>query len=601
MKHFFIIIIFISFALNTFAIDWDTITNSDQYYYGVGTADTEQEAGNAALDNMLQMIAVHVVSDFVGMYDGTNSNGRFNHKESVRQCVQTYAQSPLTNVQTWSMGQQKNGMFTVRKYMLRSDLEKMYEERINRLKGMVRLADKSLSNGSIDIALQHYYWAYTLLRSLQFPNKVTNERNEILMDVLPATIKDILANISVKYVGRNDSDIDLLFLYKGQPTTVDFTYNDGRADGCDGKAEGGDAYVEMAYGHENDEAVHINIEYEYKNWARGDVEMQSVLKVIPRANFGKEYIVPIKDDVRSATPEAQKPAKSADNEHYIDNQQAYSALLDKVIAILRNRQYDKAASCFSGRGLSNYLKLVRGRNGKIVGEPKMTFYTGAGGKVLARGLRMAFSATERGHKTTYVDDVIFTFDADGSICNLTFGIGNIAENDLLTKNVTWGEDVRQQILDFLENYKTAYCLKDTAYIRAIFDDNATIIVGHVAKRTTRPGLADGQMSDLGRDIVTYRQYSKSQYLERLKRTCERNNFINIKFTNNDVMKMENEHGQVFSIQIGQEYNSSTYADKGYLFLMVDMTTPNEPLIKIRTWQPKPDPEFGLYGPGHFYK
>ena len=37
--------------------------------------------------------------------------------------------------------------------------------------------------------------------------------------------------------------------------------------------------------------------------------------------------------------------------------------------------------------------------------------------------------------------------------------------------------------------------------------------------------------------------------------------------------------------IGQEYNSTTYADKGYLFLLVDMTDHDAPQIKIRTWQP----------------
>ena len=58
---------------------------------------------------------------------------------------------------------------------------------------------------------------------------------------------------------------------------------------------------------------------------------------------------------------------------------------------------------------------------------------------------------------------------------------------------------------------------------------------------------------------------------------------------------------MFAIQIGQEYTSSTYADQGFLFLLVDMTDKSAPLIKIRTWQPKPDPEFGLYGPGHFFR
>ncbi len=600
MNRIFFLIIHCIISTALYAIDWDTVTSSGNYYYGTGTGTTEQEAGNAALDNLLQMVAVHVSSDFKSIYDGTSVNGITDYKESVRQCVQTYAQSSLTNVQTWPVGK-KDGLFIVRKYMLVSELEKMYEERIDRLKNMVRLADWSLEIGNVDIALQHYYWAYTLLRSLQFPNKVIDSNGNILINTLPIKIRDILNNIKVEYMGRTGCEVNLRFTYKGTPTTIDFTYNDGRADNCDGKAEGGNAFVEMAPGHENDEAIHLNIEYEYKNWARGDAEMQSVLKVIPKRSFCKEFVV--QTPVNRTTKIVSSVSSPKENYTLINSKidnAIYQKNIDKVIKALSMRQYDMAADCFTGRGLSNFLKLIRGRKGRVIGKPNITLYPYADNKVVARGIQMAFSVTERGHKTTFVEDIILTFDRDGMISNLTFGIGHQAEEDLLNKNVSWGEKVRQQIMGFLENYKTAYCLKDTAYIRSIFDDNATIIVGHVAKRTTYPGMTDCQLSAIGREIVTYRQYTKTEYIRNLRRTCERNNFINIKFTNNDIMKLDKLKGDIFSIQIGQEYNSSTYADKGFLFLMVDMTNAEEPLIKIRTWQPKPDPQFGLYGAGHFY-
>ena len=41
------------------------------------------------------------------------------------------------------------------------------------------------------------------------------------------------------------------------------------------------------------------------------------------------------------------------------------------------------------------------------------------------------------------------------------------------------------------------------------------------------------------------------------------------------------------------------ADKGYLMLLVDINEPKKPLIKLRTWQPEKDPNFGLYEPGDF--
>lgn len=69
----------------------------------------------------------------------------------------------------------------------------------------------------------------------------------------------------------------------------------------------------------------------------------------------------------------------------------------------------------------------------------------------------------------------------------------------------------------------------------------------------------------------------------------------------DVSAMANANGGtiIYGVQIAQDYYSTNYADKGYLFLMVDINDPERPLIKVRTWQPEKDPNFGLYGPGDF--
>ncbi len=58
-------------------------------------------------------------------------------------------------------------------------------------------------------------------------------------------------------------------------------------------------------------------------------------------------------------------------------------------------------------------------------------------------------------------------------------------------------------------------------------------------------------------------------------------------------------GEVYAIQIKQDYYSTNYGDEGYLFLMVDINDPLNPIIKVRTWQPEKDPNFGIYSPGNF--
>ena len=57
----------------------------------------------------------------------------------------------------------------------------------------------------------------------------------------------------------------------------------------------------------------------------------------------------------------------------------------------------------------------------------------------------------------------------------------------------------------------------------------------------------------------------------------------------------------YGIQIKQLYNSATYGDIGYLYLMVDMTDADKPQIKVRTWQPNQTPLEDLFHSGDFYR
>ena len=55
--------------------------------------------------------------------------------------------------------------------------------------GMGRMA------GKLDMALQYYYWAYSLIRSVQHPNEVKDESGKTLMTVIPVKIREILQGL----------------------------------------------------------------------------------------------------------------------------------------------------------------------------------------------------------------------------------------------------------------------------------------------------------------------------------------------------------------------------------------------------------------------
>lgn len=600
------------FPVCLMADNWDTIITSDDYYFGVGHGKTEAEASEHAMAFLVEMIATHVSSEFTGLMESESNGKESSTKMSVQSCINSYAHSSLTNVGKMTRG--KEPEVTVLRYMRCSELMKIYEDRIAKAKDMTLIASEALEKGKVDMALQYYYWAYSLLRSVQRPSEVKDEEGRVLVNWLPVKIEEILSDIHVRFDGRDGDCVDLLVEVAGRPvSSLLFTYSDGRTD-CDGRAADGRSMIEMAPGYETD-VYHINIEYEFKGQARGDDEMQSVMAVMPRRVFrqaektvrGKALPQPPSGErkpekVASESTTLEKPLQPSASQ-LATNAEAQTEIVAKVIEAIRTRKYSNVQRLFTLDGLEMYNQLISYGKARVVGQPQLQYFKSANGNVVVRGLQMSFSFN-RGTKTTFVEDVIFTINKDNKISNVAFGLGKVAENDILCKYAPgWKDETRELIMEFMESYKTAYCLKRLDYIREIFADDAVIIVGNVAKRRT-PTLSDNNLrviSEEGQEVIQYNRYSKDQYLKNLERCFQRNEFINIRFSNNDIQWLEKyDKEELFAIQIGQEYNSTTYADKGYLFLLVDMTDHDAPQIKIRTWQPHEVSMEKLYNAGDFY-
>lgn len=597
MRKISLIILFLLVHTFAHAQNWDYIKMSGEYYYGEAMADTEVEADKTALADLSSKISTHVSSDFVSDYKQTTTNQSLDHTEFVHQCILTYTSSILTNCEKDVLD--AKGKKIARRWMKRSELYRIYEGRIAKARDMVEMATEALERNKVGIALQYYYWAYSLICSTQYPNEVKDAEGHVLANWILPQMRYILSDIKVSTEKKEDENVDLLFTYKGTPVSeLEFSYSDGR-ETCVGKAKDGRGTMQMIPDFEG-EVYHLSIEYEYQNLSRGDAEMESVMNVVgkialPEASHTlkarAKKTIPSKTTINTPTPSSTL---------LVSNAQGYSNTITKVLNAIRNHRNTDAYSCFTIDGREMFDKLIGYGKGRIVGEPNISYYKSHDGNVVARGLQMSFSF-RNGTKTTFVEDVIFTFDNKGKIKNVAFGLGKDAENDILVKRVKWKEETREELMEFLENYKTAYCLKRLDYIRNIFADDAIIIIGNVARVYTQQRDGDGRMSLKGKEIVTTNRYTKDKYLENLARCFRNNEFINVRFTHSDIQKlMKDPNQEIICVQLAQDYNSSSYADQGYLFLMIDMTDKNSPFIKVRTWQPEPDPKFGYYNAGDFY-
>lgn len=594
----------LTITLGLHAQTWTEVKESGEYLWGEGQGETVREADQQALADLVSRIAVHVLSDFDQVDEEKTMGGRTDAKSYVSNRLNTFSQATLTNTERFVLKNEPDAI--VGRAIRRTEINRIFQSRINKAVDMVATAQRAEADGRIDDALRNLYWAHALVRSLQHPNEVryTDEsgREHVLMVWIPEYMNQIFDQLKAVVVERKGDDVRLALSYKGKPvTSLDYTYFDGRDWSAINSAKDGVGILELAPGNQSAN-YQLKYEYEYQSEAHIDKEVEAVLEVVRSHALRKSYAhVDAKPVAGAKVFESQKSFSQTDasiksEPRRVERPETYARTLNAVMKAVPTKDVKGVEQYFTANGLDIFRSLIyKYGNARVLDASSPTFYPMADGSVVARGVRMSF-AFKTGVRRTFVEDIVFTFDAEGRIDNVAFGLGKLAEDDILMKGV-WSETARKVLMNFLENYKTAYALKRTDFIRTIFDDDAVIIVANVAKRMNQP-LGDQGTIFQNDKIIRYNRYTKDQYLRNLERCFRSNEYINIRFEDNDVMKL-NKGGETYAIQISQDYYSSSYGDKGYLFLIVDVNDPKHPLIKVRTWQPEKDPEFGLYGPGDF--
>ena len=600
-------------SLNVFSQKWEEVRDSEDYIYGEGWGSTVAEAERQALANLIGKIATNVTGESHSSLKTQNSNGKLDEESQFSQTVNTYSQATLTNTQQKVLKNEPDA-YVVR-WIKKSEIEKIFESRKRKAIDLVETAIRAEKKGKVDDVLRNFYWALTLLKSLQYPNEVTytdeDGKEHVLTNWCKEKIDDTFYELKTVYDSREDNDIRLAITYKGKPVnSVDYKFWDGQTWSAIYSAKDGWGVLELAPGYDGSQ-VQLKYEFEYAGEAKVDPEVEMVLNAVKGTPMPKSYInVMLKTNEKAKEKKARMEQMASAGSFTTNSVEviaqpktldkganAYKTTLEMVVKAIKSKNYNSVRQFFTDGGWDMFTKLVQYGKGKVLDSDDIRFFDD-NGSVLVRGLRMSFSFAS-GVRKSFVEDLVFAFNPERLIDNIAFGLGKTAEDDILHKGV-WEEKSRFAIMNFLENYKTAYALKRLDYIRSIFDDDAVIITGSIVSRANNKVNMENQahISQDGNRIIKMNRQTKDEYLKNLKRCFEKNEFVNIRFSNNDVIKM-GEGGESYAIQIQQDYYSSTYGDKGYLMLMVDINEPTKPLIKLRTWQPEKDPNFGIYGPGDF--
>lgn len=494
------------------------------------------------------------------------------------------------------------------RYIKKSEIDKIFLARRAKALEYVRLGDDALTEVQIDDALKYYYWALCLARSLRYPTDAkvwVDDKEQTLVTYIPDKINDICSSISLKLISGGNGLYRLFATYNGNPVrSMDYTYNDGMGYGAIYSVRDGEGIIELL----PDNAVKkitVKIECMFSSLAMVDSEVETLIKY-QQDVFRHSYIdilLPVSGGIHSSavvatTSQSLVKAKSslvtASASAGVNSSTDMNRCVETVTKIgdaMRTGRIETIKSLFTDDAYNEFSKILGYGHYKVLNEYNLECVQNeSDGTFVCRGLPCLFKFSRQ---RTFNEQLSFTFTGE-KVSHVALGLGKQMTEEEIACYGDWGLEARKLIVSFLENYRTAYATKDSEFMERVLDDNAVIIVGNKLHRDTR--FNDGKY--LNNEFVKLTRKSKSEFINALKTSFARKEYINLHFSNCEVVQLRPGE-DCYGIQLKQEYYSSDYGDTGYLYLLLDLKNPKLPVIHVRTWQPEPDPEFGVIDAGVF--
>ncbi|MDA3891961.1 MAG: LPP20 family lipoprotein [Salinivirgaceae bacterium] len=569
--------------------------NRTTYICGEGSGLTLKKADQEALAMLISQISTHVESNFTLLKEEMSQNGNSEEfNETFNSVINTYSNATLKNTERIVLGNEPDAK--VFRYIKRDEIVKVFQDRKDKIIGFTKNAEKSIEKKQIADGLRYYYWALTLLKSHPEGGDIEyidqTGQKHLLATWLPMQLNNVFAAIDISVVDKETEDGYALYTMdirhdNSQIENFDYSYWDGTDWSNLISARNGVGLVEL-YGVATDtEKLKIKAEYIFEGEARIDRELEDVLSKIDPVPFRSSYYT----IAAKATETIEQPKKALDDSKLTSvlNNETYKKSIEKIIEAIKGKTYSVSQNEFTTEGYSIFTKLIDYGNAKVIGSPELSFIEFEE-NVICRAVPMSFNF--KSNNKQFIEDVVFHFNKSGKVENLSFGLSHAALNDIIQKDV-WKERDRLILVNFLENYKTAYALKRIHYIEQIFADDALIITGSVVK--VKPNEINRYQSNR---IIKYNKQTKQQYIKNLRYSFGSKEYINLKFEQSKIRKA-GKGGDIYGVQIKQNYFSANYGDVGYLFLMVDLNNPDEPIIHVRTWQPDIETNDSVYGLSDF--
>ena len=569
---------------------------SQRYLWGFGDGANVNEATLAAKQELLTSISAKVESNTTVVTTDVQNGQDVQTEVEAQDVIKIKAAGQLKGTHVLILANPPQ--CRVMAYMAKEQLDSIYAARRQRVVQQCIDAQNAEKLGRIDDALRFYYWGLCLLKSVEDAGNV-KYNDKMLITWIPQQMRDIFHNLKTEVAEIDGQNIKLFTTYNDQPVaSLDFRYHDGlRMSDLSHAAKDGMSYVTTIKSYDENK-LHLRYEYEYRNEMRNDPELEYLMNMYGDSNFreanatvdfgDKKKMKEVKAQFEEVAQEQATPTNA-----FMKRTQAkdFTKTVMNIADAIKTKKYDTVKSSFTPEGYEMFDQLIHYGNAEILTIPELHCFPYRD-KIICRSIPMRF--TYKNNKRVFIEDVTFTFNADDLIECVAFGLDKPTREQIYTEKHLeyWGDSTCTLLATFLENYQTAFALHRLDYIKSIFDDEAVIITGHLLKKASGKSGGAGEGKEItikttNNQKASYTKMDKEQYMERLEACFKRNEFINIHFSDCILDKM---YDARFGINLRQDYFSSTYSDTGFLFLLVNVSDPEMPLIQYRTWQPDRDPD-----------
>jgi len=586
MKKFYILLIIIALANAVFAQikqkELEAIKNDTTLFYGLGNmCNSSDEAAESAKAELYENIAKNCNSNAIYIA----GNGDKQVENIVRTFKERIDEKALERAVVEDDDDEEYQYLII---IRRADFRALCDERRDDIQRYIIKGMKMEDDVCLEDALKAYYWALMLTyahpqgKKLLFHGDSGTVDYEWLVERISGNdgILRSFKFIVPKENGIEQTDDGMIVKLRVQNTSGQDVVN-LRCECHDGRkfmpntVRDGKLIVQL---HDKDiKSFKIKVNYDFKEDAKKmNVAVANAIELIKVPRFSNNiYTVDLEKTMNVKKNEEVQGWKKVEHNRAV-NESIYLERMSLIENALRNHDIASARECFSTEGynmldtLSHYGKMT------VVGKPdyKLLKYKD---EVLCRSITLQFDFR---NTPGFSQDIVFRFDTINKVVtSLAFRLSDQAEYDIISKT-KWPEESRLILVNFLEDYQTAYALKRHRYLESIYSDDALIIVGRVVKKTEIP---DRLTLKLTAEEAELTKYDKDTYMKNLSMCFNNNEYIRLRFTETDFTKANNTK-DVYGVRVRQEYFSSSYGDVGYLFLLVDLRGAM-PLIHVRAWQP----------------